>query len=284
MPITIKIMGGLGNQIFQWAFGRALEISAPGQVQYDISWFDGNVSRTYLLSEIGLRNLKLVRGSTGRIVDEWTLRYCPEILKLAVGNVFLRGYWQCEKYFEHIQQQIRSEVFQGMTLGEGTKAVADQITKMSHSAFLHVRRSDNRTPGSGAFHGLISKEYCLTAVNYIRERVPDVHFFVFSDEPEWCKENFTGMTIVDCNPMSGTVNSDGSVTRGKPGREVEDLYLMSLCEHGIVSNSSFSWWGAWLNPREEKQDRIIVAPKAWFVVGAERADSSEIPPAWWTRL
>src|SRR5208283_3713644 len=108
-----------------------------------------------------------------------------EILNLT-GNVYVRGYWQCEKYFERVQQRIRSEVFQGMPLGEGTKRVAAQIAQSGASAFLHVRRSDSRTPGGMAFHGLLGLDYYTAAADHIRERVPGVRFFVFSDEPDWC--------------------------------------------------------------------------------------------------
>jgi hypothetical protein len=284
--ITVKLMGGLGNQLFQYALGRSIEINAPGQVQFDNSWLRGNVTRTYLLTELGLKP-RLGSGGWGRIISESSLRYNPSILELKTGdNVYLQGYWQCERYFERVKNEIRSEVFRGMHLGDGTKQMAECIQRSPASALLHVRRSDNLSHRAIAFHGLLGLDYFRAAANYIRVQAPDVQFFIFSDDPQWCHENMQefNATVVDCNPMSGTPEPNGHIERGRVGREVEDLYLMSLCQHGIIANSTFSWWGTWLSQREGKEPRTIVAPKAWFAVGPEQADSTDIIPDRWVRV
>lgn len=286
--ITSRLCGGSGNQLFQWAIVRSLQLDTniprPEGAQYDISWFDGNPSRCYVLDAFGLK-LPLVRGYSGRIIDEGSLRFRPEILMLS-GDFTLRGYWQCEKYFQRIEHRIRREVFDGVQFSSKTLEIQYKILANPPSAFLHVRRSDNRSPGSKAFHGLLDLNYYNAAANYIRSKVPGVHFYIFSDEPNWCKENFqdNDITIVDHNSWSGTVDENGSITKRDNGKEHEDMYLMSLCSHGVVANSSFSWWGAWLNSNEGHQERIIIAPKAWFVVGPDKADSIDIIPDRWIRL
>jgi hypothetical protein len=282
--ITIKLMGGLGNTMFQYALGRSLETNAPGQIVFDASWFQGGVTRTLLLGDLGLS--PRYGGFVGHLVDEGGLRFNPEILKYGSGSqVYLRGYWQTEKYFERIQNQLRPEFINGIRLGDGTRRAAELITRTPVSAFIHVRRSDNLAPAGLTFHGLLDpRTYQQAGADYIRVRVPGVHFFVFSDDPEWCHANMQApdTTIIDCNPMSGTCDANGHIQRGRVGREVEDLYLMSLCRHAVIANSSFSWWGAWLN--KEQGDRIVVAPKAWFAVGPNVADSTDIVPERWVRL
>src|SRR5208337_227365 len=120
--------------------------------------------------------------------------------------------------------------------------------------------------------------YHLRALDYIRSRADNARVFIFSDDPEWCKEQpqLQGHLVVDCNPMSGIRGEGGNVTKGLVGKEHEDLWLMSLCKHAIIANSSFSWWGAWLNPR---QDRIVVCPQRWFV--SSEPHSEDICPERW---
>jgi hypothetical protein len=280
MPITIALMGGLGNQLFQYALGRSLALS--NHVQYDVSWLDAAQDRIYLLGALGL-NPPLVHFRYGRALNEGSLRFKPEVLSWT-GDVTLVGYWQCERYFERVQSNIRHDVFNGIPLSAATQALAKKICSAGESSvFIHVRRSDNLTPCKVAFHGLLGMDYFTAGIEAIRNQVKAPSFFVFSEDPAWCKTAFPGeFTIVDCNPMSGTIDETGSVTKSTAGREVEDMYLMSLCRHAIIANSSFSWWGAWLN--KDQRDRIIIAPKAWFAVGPNVADSTDIVPEKWVRL
>ena len=163
-------------------------------------------------------------------------------------------------------------------------ALAEAIDSVN-AVSLHVRRGDYVSdPTTNRFHGICSPDYYQRAVDYITTRAGVPHLFVFSDDPEWCHANMQApdSTIVDCNLMSGTCDAGGHIQRGRVGREVEDLYLMSLCRHAVIANSSFSWWGAWLH--NNQQDRIVVAPKTWFAVGPDVADSTDIVPERWVRL
>jgi hypothetical protein len=287
--ITIKISGGLGNQLFQWALGRSISECRQRPVRYvcyDISSFNDDPQRCYLLDRLGLK-LSL-HGATGKVIMEQGLRYQPEILQFDNANDYvLHGYWQCEKYFSAIQDVIRSEVFHGMEISAASHRIASEIQRRT-SAFLHVRRTDNTHPAHTAVHGLLGLDYYGRAAQILRARVPDVHFFIFSDEPEWAKEHMRDldMTVVDCNPVSGTLKPDGELQKGTIGRENEDLWLMSLCQHGIVANSTFSWWGAWLNPAEKNGKRVVIAPQqdGWFQTGMTRLDSTDIIPDRWSRI
>jgi len=284
--LTIGLSGGLGNQLFQYALGRSLEINAPGDIQYDMSAIDNDMGRVYLLDKLGLTNLQLVHQCESPKFVEGSLRFKPEILEFGMDNdLFLQGYWQCEQYFKRVQHKIRSEVFRGMPLSEETRQVAEKI-KQGPSAFLHIRRSDNLSQRARVFHGELGENYYKTAMDLIRGQISNVHFYLFSDEAAWCKQNmkYRDATVIDCNPMSGICDSSGIIHRNNEGREVEDLYLMSLCDHGILANSTFSWWGAWLSPKETLGQRIIIAPKAWFVAGSDEADPMDIIPERWLKL
>lgn len=289
--ITMKVSGGLGNQLFQYATGRAIELQQKKEVVFDISPLDSDPQRCYLLDRLGLR-LKTVRNNyqAGIVYSDPDLRFRPQILALQ-GDVILSGFWQCEKYFLAIQDVIRDEVFRGMpSASEASCAVAASIRKWKDSSvFMHIRRTDNTHPAHTAVHGLLDQsDYYARAIGAVEQKVDDPHYFVFSDDPAWAHEHWEGdeFTIVDCNPISGTPKGDGEVVKGIIGRENEDLWLMSLCTHGICANSTFAWWGSWLNPLEKTGPRIVIAPaqKGWFNANQTRLDSSDIIPSRWIRL
>lgn len=282
--ITINLMGGTGNQLFQYALGRSLEQNDA--IQFATSHFTGDPARMYMLDQLGLDDLLVVPRGDERVIHEGPMPFKPEILE--VKNCVLNGYWQTEKYFLRVQDRVRREIFSapGFFMGEKTIAVADKIKRAPNSAFLHVRRSDNLSKRALMYHGMLDGVYYRDGVAYIRERAPNAQFFVFSDDPDWCvrQDEFKGMTVVSHNPMSGTTDENGVITRKEGGREVEDLYLMSLCRHAVVANSTFSWWGAWLNPLQGSADRIVTAPKKWFLPTSNTPDPRDIFPSSWIQL
>ncbi len=314
--ITLDLMGGLANQAFIYALGRALE--ARGQeVQFDTSILDVDSARRYMLADVGL-NLKLVSLPSSPVMNEGDLRFKPEFLEVT-GDKRLHGFFQSEKYFLEVQDQIRNEVFTTMQLSAKTREVASQIGTTfgnEQSCFVHFRRSDNLLPHKLRWHGLTSAEdskYYERAVTIIHERVPGVQFFIFSDDKDYLRRgpwlttfNRLGHIpyMVDHNEMSGILGPDFEITRNFTGRECEDLWLMSLCRHAIIANSTFSWWGAWLNQNENHPDcpecglnpdieghaddcssppyRIVIAPQEWF--STPELDATDIVPKRWLKV
>lgn len=275
--ISINLMGGVGNQLFQWALGVSLEQN--DSVQYTTNHFSRDRVRFYMLDQLGL-DLRLVDHGEEPVIHEGSLRFKPEILD--VNNCTLNGYWQSEKYLKRVEYKVKSRLFQNnFKIGDGTAKVLEEIVA-ANSCFIHVRRSDTLSARGLSFHGLIDLDYYNKAADYVRERIPDVRFFVFSDDHDWVRQNMTAsdMTIVDFNKMSGITQPDNEVTKQLGGREVEDLFLMSQCRNAIIPNSSFGWWGAWLG--DYGQGRIVVCPERWFV--STEADSTDICPERWIRF
>lgn len=281
--ITIRLCGGAGNQLFQWAFGRSLQ--AHGQeVQWDRGPLDDDSRRKYLLDKLGLDLPLVSHVKTGPLIREETLRFQPGFLDLT-GNATLEGYFQSECYFSDIRHAIVLDVFTDMGWSKPTMEMTRKIiAHEGHSCFVHVRRSDNLSKRGISFHGLTTSLYYERAIAIIRARAPGTHFFVFSDDPAWCKEHFRedSMTVVEINPPSFTVDADHELIRNDSGSECEDLWLMSLCQHAIIANSSFSWWGAYLNCHEKHRERIVIAPEPWFA--SLEADSTDIVPKRWMRM
>jgi hypothetical protein len=281
--ISIVLKGGVGNQIFQWALGRAL-VHRGKNVVYDNSLLQPGRGRIYLLDKLGLE-LPIKNGWNKPIIEEKSLRYNPTIFMF--DEVILNGFWQSEKYFLEVQDEIRSSVFKGVSFSEETLAVSRQIAEAGdRSCFIHVRRTDNLTERAAPVHTLLTREGCDyydRAIRLMCEMVPSVKFFAFSDDKEWLHQmwgDFLHFVIVDHNPMSGEEQPDHEVRGDNVGRECEDLFLMSLCHHAIIANSSFSWWGAWLNTKQT--DRIVIAPEKWFAT--PDLDSTDIVPERWMRL
>lgn len=181
-------------------------------------------------------------------------------------DCYLSGYWQSEKYFADFADQIRAD-FKFQKVMEGMNAeLARNISKVN-AVSLHVRRGDYiNNPVTMATHGLCSLEYYRDAIRYVIERVEAPQFFIFSDDTEWVKNNLK----IDFPALYVQHN------RGK--ESYNDMRLMSLCRHHIIANSSFSWWGAWLNPN---RDKIVVAPRKWF---ANQTDVQDLFPQGWVTL
>jgi hypothetical protein len=276
--VTLKIVGGTGNQLHIRAFGYALE-ALGNEVQFDRWYFDNVSSRAYTLDRF---NTEVVFGhARGRDIGEGGLLYHPELLKKYDEDVTLAGYWQTEKYWT---PEVRVQLRQAFTLREQpsarTLAAAEQIHSCN-SASLHVRRTDTLSARGLAHHGLIPMDYYKRAIKEIYARVPAPHFFIFSDDIAWCKQELLffapDVTFVDHNTTGVTVDGSYEVRKTDNGTEHEDLFLMSQCKHAITANSSFAFWGAWLiqNP-----DKVVITPRQWFTAGSEHISQDMIPENW----
>jgi hypothetical protein len=296
--VVTRLMGGLGNQMFQYAAGRALALRCAVDLKLDVTGFatkGPHTRRTYELGSFAIkaslageadlarfgrsanlrsawrerlmRSLRVDVGRSGsQIYREPHFRFDPAVAKLR-APIYLDGYWQTEKYFLHIADQLRRE-FALQTPLVGTNATLAAQISATNAVSLHVRRGDYVSdPTTNRYHGVCSLDYYQRAVEFIKGRTEAPHVFIFSDDPEWSRTylRFSApTTFVDVN---------------SPDNGVADLRLMSGCRHHILANSSFSWWGAWLNPSTAK---IVIAPSRWFADAAH--DTQDLIPPAWVRL
>lgn len=181
------------------------------------------------------------------------------------GDTYLDGYWQTEKYFKDIRETIVSDFSLKNAKGLNKALLADLAN--SDSVSLHVRRGDYVSDkGTNQFHGVCGLPYYLEAITYLKEKVSKPTLYIFSDDIPWVKENLK--TDLPINYVS-----NGQI------KDYAELTLMSKCKHNIIANSSFSWWGAWLN---ESLGKIVIAPRKWFA--NKSANSPDMIPETWVRI
>ena len=291
--IVVRITGGLGNQMFQYACGRALAARKDVRLCFDLSayrsyrlhgyglsgfrgevlegpWYLTTVSRfSAAARRLGLSPARYFRLLDMCWVDEGgDLRYLPQRLDFS-GSAYLDGYWQCARYFEDCEMRIRDDFRLVPPLAELLRERCEAFCiGQRPTVSLHVRRGDYVTDQSAnAVHGTLGDDYYRTAVDYLVTRLGhDFRLLVFSDDSAWAKENiriFADTVYVDADALFPQV----------------DMHLMASCDHHIIANSSFSWWGAWLNPSCAK---MVVAPARWFRSDDHCAD--DICPPSWVRL
>lgn len=176
------------------------------------------------------------------------------------GNTYIFGYFQTEKYFKHLRKELLEDFTLKTPLNEENVKMLTKI-KSTNSVSIHVRRTDYLLQHKKIAYDLSDSDYFPKAIAYIGERVKNPHFFIFSDDIAWCKKNLNikyEHTFVELNDESNGVF---------------DLELMKNCKHNIIANSTFSWWGGWLN---ENPDKIVVAPALWF----RKGDNQTVPDDW----
>ena len=254
--ITMKLRGGMGNQMFQCALGLVLAELNGSELSLDISAYPDSVGREYFLGCFPV-NARLVGHPGGAPnIKEKDFTFDPAIPGLR-GSFFLDGYWQSEKYFMDHEDLIRKCFsFKSPPKNQDSaKRLGD-----STSVGVHIRRGDMASnPHTFQYHGLMDKEYYDKAYELIKLHEPAPEFFIFTDSPEW----------------PGLGNLEG---RAIEGDTHEHLQLMSMCQHFIVGNSTFSWWGAWLSQR----GGLKIAPKKWF--NQPKIDTRDLIPEKWTRI
>lgn len=273
----IRFDGGLGNQMFEYAFYLSLRYKNPFAVYaFDTSASDSShngyeLDRVFYIDSSRECNryaflYKLERHhyvDFTEVSEENAIVYESNVYsKIWHSHIYI-GYWQTEKYFKHITTIVRNAFrFREELLSKKTKQMMRIIRESKNAISLHVRRGDYVGIGNTKTFGM---EYYDAAVKKMREKYKDATLFVFSDDPEWVRKNllYENMMVVDWN-----IGKDAW----------QDMYLMSQCQHNIIANSSFSWWGAWLN---SNPDKIVVAPKKWMTWEPEQSD---IIPNSWLRL
>ena len=296
--LIINLIGGLGNQMFQYAFGKGLSMQRHIEVKFSTEELLDCTPKenfTYRDYELGNFRTNVVLASTEemrlfkyqpanlserifyklkrhimkpKVFNETAnFRYDAGVYQTA-ANMYYDGYWQNEKYFSRFESKIRHDfTFQHAPTGLNAELV--RHIQASRAVAIHVRRGDYVTNSqTNQIHGTCSPDYYREAVSLLAQRIPNPTLFVFSDEPEWVKQHLSFGSFP-------TVY----ISHNKGSDSYQDLRLMSLCQHNIIANSSFSWWGAWLNANP---DKLVVAPRQWYqgvILGP-----NELLPASWLRL
>ncbi|MCL1936881.1 MAG: alpha-1,2-fucosyltransferase [Candidatus Azobacteroides sp.] len=282
--IIVRLKGGLGNQMFQYAAARHLSEKHKVPLKLDLSFFqiepknNQHTPRSFELDQLSItaeiateKEIQFLRK------QRWKNWFQPVWIKekgsdsykkiaRAGKNCYLNGYWQSEKYFEDIAEIIHNEfVFKQPLSGNSLMDIQRQIEN-SNSISLHFRRGDYvDNPKTNKYHGLCSMDYYRSAQNRIAQNVSNPCFFVFSDDISWVKDHFSSdFPTVFIGKNDNLLHSD--------------FRLMSLCRHNIIANSSYSWWAAWLNKNENK---IVVAPKRWLAnERKQRLITDRVPKQW----
>ena len=292
--IISQLSGGLGNQMFQYAAAQSLAWRLKTECFVDTSAFKINIRKyelnifaiapkianfyevplnSYLnrvpgfsLIEpwIGNRNLHFIKIKKYKEMNDFT--FDLEFNRL-YGNIYLEGYFQSEKYFKQFASRIREGFNFKVPPTKHNVIILDEIIK-TNSVSVHIRRGDYISDlETNQFHGTCPISYYENAFRLIKSQVKNPIFFVFSDDPEWTKKNITPPG--DTKYIGHNLND----------LAYEDMRLMSKCKHHIIANSSFSWWGAWLNPNPQK---IVVAPQKWL--SSEKFVIRDLIPEYWHQL
>ena len=291
--VISHILGGLGNQMFQYAAGKALSRTLSCPLLLDIHDFgcyelhNGfEIDRVFsapvkvakksdVAQVLGWRSGKLMRRLLRRM--QFPLLNGPNLviephfnywsgLKDVSSMTYLMGYWQSEKYFKDFELQIKSDFSFTSALSGGNLQVSRRI-QSCNSVALHVRRGDYVTDRATAkILNLCSIQYYQEAIDRIARRIHRPIFYIFSDDQRWVRNN-----LKVSFPVEYIERNDGP-------QSYIDMQLMSLCKHQIIANSSFGWWGAWLNTNP---DKIVIAPRNWF---CNHFNDDDLIPQEWERL
>lgn len=287
--IVIRLQGGLGNQMFQYAFGRALSKRSGMDLYFDPSPLNPQKNRGYQLNSFTLSALMAdSKKIIGVITPHFTFRkklwkalkipfkyadshilekdfpYNENIAAIKTSAYF-DGYWQTEKYFSDCVGVIKQDF---------TFAEEDSLQKHdlyseiinSNSVSIHVRRGDYvNNPKYKKRLYVCKLQYYKNAISYLRERFENLKFYIASDDHKWVMDNFS-------------LSQNAKLIESK--NAISDFYILSRCKHNIISNSSFSWWAAWLNPNTNKQ---VIAPDIWFNPCA-KIDFRDVVPESWIKI
>lgn len=286
--VVSHLIGGLGNQMFQYAAGYALARRLGAPLKVDISDFKDykrhnglEISKVFncplecasqqeIEAVLGRRlGIKILDRIKFRAYRHWYPRhvlfdqYRAEKNFKVEAPVYMKGYWQSENYFGDYAQDIRRLFVFGLVMNDQNLSALEQILH-GNSISVHIRRGDYVSdPKAAAELGVTPMSFFQSAISYVASKVAYPHFFIFSDDPSWAKSN-----LHTSFPTAYIAHNHGSDS-------FFDMQLMSRCRHHIITNSSFSWWGAWLNPDREK---IVIGPRKWFA-NSKRLHNP-CPPEW----
>ena len=286
--MIIRMTGGIGNQMFQYALKLKLDSILSQSCEIDTHFYKKNsVHNGFELNKVFGIQATIYDGPIRSLADQFPILYkmcfrlgirslrtahrlteirtcfLPDVLTLYEKSAYIDGYWQSEEYFHDIEDKVR-RTFQFSPFTEQENLQLEQIIKEKQSVSLHVRRGDYI--GVSRFVSLGKTDYYQKAIEYVKATVENPLFVVLSDDISWCSENLD-------LPAESVF-----VTWNIEDKSYRDMQIMSICKHNIIANSSFSWWGAWLNSNPEK---LVIAPSHFFN-GKVEDDSHIIPKGWKT--
>ncbi len=290
--VIVRICGGLGNQMFQFAFAKYVSLlKSDDIIKFDLSWFKDNQidtkrefgldifdSNYEIATDNEIKNVKNSRSLVYRVVRKFSknrLGYkkshiieniSPFPPKKWSKNLYLDGYWQKESHLLRLGDDIHKLFQIKRSLSSKAYEILEKI-KGTDSVSLHIRRGDYISNQKiYNFHGVCDREYYENGISFITHKVQDPNYFIFSDDIDWCKLNFDikNATFIDFKR-----------------EDFVDLHLMKSCKHNIIANSSFSYWGAYLNQNLEK---IVISPKRWFKDQKADKNSQGLLPKSWIKI
>lgn len=288
--VIATITSGLGNQLFQYALARQLSLVRHSNLFFDLRFYKSEYSRETnrsfkldrfnisfdeisKVTELGIKFTKLFPNqsfdSVFQTVKEQYYHFDPSVLDAKGLLLNLKGYWHSEKYFKSAEKEIRYELKFNNQKGVNFEKYKHEVDNSECPVSVHIRRGDyvNHPEFSKSF-GFIGLEYYEKAMQLIEARFPGCRFFIFTDDKPWVLEHF------------GDKETLTFVDNIGPDADLDDLHLMKLCRHNIIANSSFSWWGAWLN---DSLDKLVVAPERWFK-NQPTWDTKDLLPDSWLKI
>lgn len=289
--IISRITSGLGNQLFQYAAARHLALKNRARLYLDLSYFiqeyATDTPRKFKLNHFSvplhlLQDSPLLYVSKAtkllpnrslpplfRFLKEPHFHFDPTVPQTRAACITLDGFWQSERYFAESAAIIRQELTLQTIPSPEFERYEQQIKAAAAPISVHVRRGDYvHHPEFSQTFGFLGLDYYQRALAHLHQQVANPQFYVFSDEPDWVHEN------LDLPETAVFVRNTG------PNADVADLVLMSRCQHHIIANSSFSWWGAWLNPNPAKQ---VIAPARWYK-NQPTWDTKDLVPSTWIKV
>lgn len=277
--LYLEVIGGFGNQLYQYALGRSWALRLGHQLVLDLSLFDGYIW-PYTLDQLNIvaevatpaQSQQLQRLKKGKlpnplkwlasglpiekikVLTEKTEHFDPDFIVPSGQSALVSGYWQSWRYFQPYQHYLRQELQPKAPLSEQA-TLLQQAIQAAPSVGIHLRRGDYLQ--HTATYSILGLEYYYNAVGVLKNQLPDdTQWWVFSDDPQWALENFKpGVPLRFANQQAPTLT------------DFEEFYCLSACHHHIIANSTFSWWAAWLHQPlgpQQSQSQQVIAPKQWF--------------------
>lgn len=285
--IVATITSGLGNQLFQYAFARQLSLKYGTSLYFDTRFYQTGYSRetnrSFKLNKfnINYRNLGkteeyLLKATKlfpkrkfpplFKYVNESHFHFDQQALQEKASCLVLTGYWQSEKYFIGIENIIRSELTFANKRSVEFDHYLNLIQKAKNPISVHIRRGDYvHHPVFSKTFGFIGEAYYDKAIDMMNTKYDQPYYFIFTDDQEWAKNHFSA----DISKVFVKNSGEDS--------DLDDMHLMSLCNHHIIANSSYSWWGAWLG---HNPDKTVIAPQNWFKNKPDSNTKDLIPDSW----